>query len=159
MRWSIITVAVALSAGLSPARAQTDAEIKRLVSDMVRQELPNDGIGGAAVAVRIGGRTLFLNFGKAATGRPMTSDALFNLASLRKVFEAVVIAEAVNRGELRLSDRVADDLPELARGHDIRRVTIGQLATHTSGLLLAQDHPPWPDWGYTLPQFIDTLNA
>ena len=34
-----------------------------------------------------------------------------------------------------------------------------QLATHTSGLLLPQDHPPWPDWGYTLPEFIRTLNA
>jgi beta-lactamase class C len=36
---------------------------------------------------------------------------------------------------------------------------LGQLATHTSGLLLPQDHPPWPDWGYTLPEFIRTLNA
>src|SRR5262249_5358495 len=24
---------------------------------------------------------------------------------------------------------------------------------------LPQDHPPWPDWGYTLPEFIGTLNA
>lgn len=83
----------------------------------------------------------------------------FNLASLRKVFEAVVIADAVNREELRLSDRIANDLPELARGHDVGHITFGQLATHTSGLLLPQDHPPWPDWGYTLPKFIDALNS
>ena len=41
----------------------------------------------------------------------------------------------------------------------MRRVTLGQLGTHTSGLLVPQDHPPWPDWGYTLPEFIRTLNA
>lgn len=158
--WLLITaVAMILCAGLTPARADPDAAIERLVSGVIRQELPADGIGGAAVAVRIGGRTLFLNFGMAAAGRPMTSDALFNLASLRKVFEAVVIAEAVNRGELRLSDRVADDVSELARDHDIGRITFGQLATHTSGLLLPQDHPPWPNWGYTLPKFIDALNS
>jgi hypothetical protein len=32
-----------------------------------------------------------------------------------------------------------------------------QLATHTSGLLLPQDHPPWPEQGYALPEFIRTL--
>src|SRR5215471_10596403 len=39
------------------------------------------------------------------------------------------------------------------------RVTIGQLATHTSGLLLPHDHPPWPEQGYTIPEFIGALNA
>jgi hypothetical protein len=48
---------------------------------------------------------------------------------------------------------------ELQQGGDIRQVTLGQLATHTSGLLLPQDHPPWPDWGYTLSEFIHTLNG
>src|SRR5215475_2778730 len=159
MRLFVTTVAMVLFAGLTSARADTDADIERLVSDMIRQELPRDGIGGAAVAVRIGGRTLFLNFGMAAAGQPMTSDALFNLASLRKVFEAVVIADAINRAELRLSDRVADDVSELARSHDLGHITYGQLATHTSGLLLPQDHPPWPNWGYTMPEFIAALNS
>ena len=34
-----------------------------------------------------------------------------------------------------------------------------QLATHTSGLLLPTDHPPWPDASYTLGEFLATLNA
>src|SRR5262249_61155074 len=36
---------------------------------------------------------------------------------------------------------------------------LGQLATHTSGLLLPQDHPPWPTEGYILPEFIQVLAA
>jgi beta-lactamase class C len=48
---------------------------------------------------------------------------------------------------------------ELQQGADIRKVTLGQLATHTSGLLLPQDHPPWPTEGYTLPEFIRVLAA
>src|SRR5207245_11487376 len=59
----------------------------------------------------------------------------------------------------RLDDPVAKYVVELQQGGDIHKVTLGQLATHTSGLLLPQDHPPWPDWGYTLPEFIRTLNA
>jgi beta-lactamase class C len=38
-------------------------------------------------------------------------------------------------------------------------VTLGELATHTSGLLLPTDHPPWPDGSFTLQQFLDMLNA
>ena len=39
------------------------------------------------------------------------------------------------------------------------RVPESAAPMHTSGLLLPQDHPPWPDWGYTLSEFIRTLNA
>jgi len=39
-------------------------------------------------------------------------------------------AQAVERGELRLDDPVAKYLTELQRGGDIRRVTLGQLASH-----------------------------
>jgi len=110
---------------------------------------------------RIEGRSLFFNYGWAdrAGKRPITTDTLFNLASLRKVFETTLLAQAVRNGELELDDPVAKYVVELQRGGDIRQVTLGQLATHTSGLLLPQDHPPWPHWGYTLPEFIRTLNA
>ena len=49
-------------------------------------------------------------------------------------------------------------VPEL-RGDYIKSVTIGELATHTSGLLLPTDHPPWPNDSFTLQQFVDMLNA
>ena len=139
--------------------ADRDAEL--IVTRQVASISPPDGAGGVAVALRIDGRSLFLNYGWAdrANKRPITTDTLFNLASLRKVFEATLLAQAVRNGDLRLDDPVAKYVVELQQGGDIRQVTLGQLATHTSGLLLPQDHPPWPHWGYTLPEFIHTLNA
>jgi beta-lactamase class C len=44
-------------------------------------------------------------------------------------------------------------------GDYIRHVTIGELATHTSGLLLPTDHPPWPNDTFTQSQFFDMLNT
>jgi beta-lactamase class C len=38
-------------------------------------------------------------------------------------------------------------------------VTLGQLASHTSGLLLPTDHPPWPDYRYSLSDFLRVLNT
>jgi beta-lactamase class C len=132
-----------------------------VVAREIQRMLPSGEPGGAAVAVRTEGRTLFFNYGLAdfAAKRPITSDTLFNLASLRKVFEATLLAQAVGNGDLSLDDRASKYVTELRQDSDIGRVTLRQLATHTSGLLLPQDHPPWPHWDYTLPQFIRTLNA
>jgi beta-lactamase class C len=145
----------------APARAETDAALRRLIDSEIRSVLPGDGAGGAAVAVRIGGKTIFYNYGMAdlKNDRPVTSDSLFNLASIGKVFDATLLALSVRRGEIRLDDPATGDLPEIAQGADVRRFTIGQLASHSSGLLLPQDHPPWPEQHYTLPEFFQTLNA
>jgi len=158
MRFLVVATLTALIAG--PAIG-ADRHAERIVTRHIASIVPPDGSGGVAVALRIEGRSLFFNYGWAdrAGKRPITTDTLFNLASLRKVFETTLLAQAVRNGELELDDPVAKYVVELQRGGDIRQVTLGQLATHTSGLLLPQDHPPWPHWGYTLPEFIRTLNA
>src|SRR5262244_1148507 len=155
---SIMALVAAPAAG---ADRQTERIVERMVARHVRSIVPPDGAGGVAVALRIEGQSLFFNYGWAdrAGKRLITIDTLFNLASLRKVFETTLLAQAVRNGEIRLDDSVAKYVVELQQGGDIRQVTLGQLATHTSGLLLPQDHPPWPDRGYTLPEFIHRLNA
>jgi beta-lactamase class C len=157
MRLAITAATVVLIA--APA-ASADAQIEQTVARHISTIVPADGAGGVAVALRLDGRALFFNYGWAdrATKRPITSDTLFNLASLRKVFETTLLAQAVHNRELTLDEPVAKYVSELEQASDIGRVTLGQLATHTSGLLLPQDHPPWPHWGYTLSEFIRTLN-
>src|SRR5262245_26704473 len=134
--------------------------VQGTIAQEIEPQLPHDGIGGAAVAVHIDGRTLFFNYGSAdiAQKRPITSDSLFNLASIRKIFEATVLAQAFERNDLAFDDPVSRYVTELQQGGDIRRVTIGQLVTHTSGLLLPADHPPWVTQPYTLAEFIRILN-
>jgi beta-lactamase class C len=160
MRLASVALITALMAGSAPAGSPvTDSSVERIIA----RELatwPKEP-GGAAVTVRIAGRTLFFNKGMAdqATTRPITSDSLFNLASLGEVFDATLLALAVRQGELSLDDPVDKYVTELQQSGDIREVRLGQLATHTSGLLLPQDHPPWPTEGYTLPEFIGVLAA
>jgi beta-lactamase class C len=162
MRFAVLALIPALIAGpMEVSRAMTDGEVERLVAQEIKPIVPANRAGGTAVAVRIEGRTLFFNYGFAdlADKRSITSDSLFNIASIRKTFEATLLAQAVKRGELDLDDPVARYVVELQQGGYIRRVTFGQLATHTSGLLFPTDHPPWPKHGYTLPEFIRALNT
>ncbi len=162
MRFAAVALIPALMAGSTEvSRAMTDGEVERLVAQEIKPLLPANRAGGAAVAVRLEGRTVFFNYGFAdlADKRPITSDSLFNLASIRKAFEATLLAQAVARGELEFDDPVAKHVVELQQGGYVRRVTIGQLATHTSGLLLRTDYPPWPTCCYTLADFIRAINA
>lgn len=116
--------------------------------------------GGLAAALYAGRHVEFFTYGFAddATKQPVTPDTLFNLASLRKPFEAALAALGTLRAELRLDDALPTYLPELT-GDYVRRVTVGELAAHTSGLLLPTDHPPWPNASYSQAQLIAMLNA
>ena len=139
------------------AEIDMDGRVRHAVaSDLA----PEATVGGLAVAVYTAGHTQLFNYGFAdqAATRPVTSDTLFNLASLRKPFEATLVALGTLRGELSLDDPVSKYFTEL-RGDYVKRLTIGELATHTSGLLLSTDHPPWPNESFTLEQFFNMLNA
>ena len=140
--------------------ADRDSRVREIVAENLAPEATAEHAGGLAVAVTIAGHTLFFNYGVAdqADKRTVTPDALFNLASVRKPFEAALVALGTLRGELRLDDPVSKYVTEL-HGDYVSRITIGELVTHTSGLLLPGDHPPWPNESYSLAEFIDMLNA
>jgi beta-lactamase class C len=136
------------------------AQMRDVVATELAPTATPEHPGGLAAALYAGRHVEFYTYGFAddATKRPVTPDTLFNLASLQKPFEATLVALGALRGELRLDDPPPKYLPEL-NGDYIRRVTVGELATHTSGLLLPTDHPPWPNDSYSQTQFIAMLNA
>jgi beta-lactamase class C len=156
---AIVVLAISNSCFASAGDAQDT--VQRIVDDEILSLVPADDAGGIAIAVRIDGRLRYFagGFADRTERRPITSDSLFNIASLRKPFEATLLALGVQQGKMAFDDSVSKYVPELSTGADIRRVTVGQLATHTSGLLLPHDHPPWPTTRYTLPSFLDTLIA
>lgn len=66
---------------------------------------------------------------------PMKIDTVFDLASLTKpIATATSIMILVEEGKVRIRDRVSTYIPEFAQNGK-RSVTIGQLLTHTSGLI------------------------
>src|SRR5438552_612855 len=155
----IVPVLLLALARATVADIGMDAKVQHIVTADLAPETVGKA-GGLAVAVYAMGHTQFFNYGFAdeSTKRPITSDTLFNLASVRKSFEAILVALGTLRGELNLDDPVNRYVPEL-HGDYIKSVTIGELVAHTSGLLLPTDHPPWPNDSFTLQQFLDMLNA
>ena len=157
-----VTAAALVAASMPAATAARadDAEVEQIVRRHVQPMLI--AAGGMAVVVHIDDRTLFFNYGLADVARkePITSDVLFNLASVTKVFLATLLAQAVKQGEVALEDPVAKYVTELQQGGDIRNVTLGELATHTSGLTrVPQQYEPAHRGPYKLSDFIRYLNS
>ncbi|MEK8126653.1 serine hydrolase domain-containing protein [Paenibacillus filicis] len=58
----------------------------------------------------------------------------FEIGSITKVFVASLLAVLVEEGRLKLTDTVADHVPEVNKHSPAAGVTLQQLSTHTSGL-------------------------
>jgi D-alanyl-D-alanine-carboxypeptidase/D-alanyl-D-alanine-endopeptidase len=72
---------------------------------------------------------------RALDGPAPRADTLFEIGSVTKVFTALLLAEAVTRGELSLDTPVGDLLPEVdVPTRDGVAITVEHLATHTAGL-------------------------
>jgi beta-lactamase class C len=142
-----------------PSWAITDRQVREALEDELDEILTKDNRpGGAAVVVRVDGRTLFFNFGTATRGKAITSEALFNLASLGKTFDVTVLSMAVLQGEVALDDTVGKYVTEL-QDTDAGKLRLDHLVSYTSGLSLPQDLPPWPDEFYDLPKFMNYLKT
>src|SRR6266853_4050071 len=144
-RMKIFAILIGALLAAVPVRGQDN--VAAIVAQKVQPILPGSGKGGGvAVAVQMNGETRFFNYGFAndARNERVTADSIFNLGSVGKLFATTTLAEAVKRGELSLDDPVAKYVTELQRGGDIRRVTLGQLASHTSGLpRVPQQYEGW----------------
>ncbi len=119
------------SADLSAQRlSRVDAVIERAIRE-----------GAAPGAVLLVGRNQAIAYEKVYGDRarepevePMTVDTVFDMASLTKVMAtAVSIMILVERGEVSLSDRAVNYLPEF-EAHEKGEITLLQLLTHYSGL-------------------------
>jgi len=135
--YRLITAAILSVSTLSFAASPLLPGIGAAMQDMVaRQE-----IAGAVTAVVTLDRTLHLeSTGHAdlASNRLMTSDTLFWIASMTKPVTGVAIMMLQDDGKLKLTDPVANYIPEFAGlkspSGQPANLTIIQILTHTSGL-------------------------
>jgi CubicO group peptidase (beta-lactamase class C family) len=128
----------------SPETTVVEAPTAELALDfgeidaLVEQAVRDGKTPGAVVVVGRHDRILHRRaYGERAVlpaRQPMTLDTIFDLASLTKpLVTATLVAWLIERGDLQLSDRVAQHLPRFT-GHGKETITVEQLLLHISGL-------------------------
>lgn len=134
-------------AGVDPRRL--DALVER-----ARREVDEGLLPSAQVAVARHGRlVLFETFGDA------DSQTLYCVFSCTKAIASAAVWLLIERGQLRLGERVADAVPEFGANAKqpsqlLREVTIEHLLLHTAGFPNAPFDPlDWPDRARRLARF------
>ena len=150
--------AAPLSAAWTASPAQEAPPPADELSPLLRERLRHEGVG-LAVA-RFGspaGLELAAVGPRGPEGVPLNFTDLFEIGSITKVFTGLLLADAVQRGELKLDDAVEDLLPFPLRDKEGLPLRFVDLATHRSGLPrlplnLAPRNAddPYADYGETL---------
>lgn len=91
----------------------------------------------ASVVWIVDGKTEFAHFGHTTLpeGPPPANDTVYEIGSITKAFTGILLADMVLNGEVKLETTIGEALPTAsAYPESVRKITLGQLATHSSGL-------------------------
>lgn len=154
---TVAALAGTASAQNSPGSAALDTSLRGAVE---RKDVP-----GVVALITDRQRVLYQGaFGVAdvATGRPLTSDALFRIASMTKPVTSVALMQLIEQGRIGLDDPAEKYLPELANQKVIesfdpatgaytlrpaaRPPTVKHFLTHNSGLAYPFTSAIWRDF-------------
>lgn len=140
----------------------SDRQIHDKLSILMLQLTKADAFSGT-VYVAKNGRPIYAEaFGLAnKTWRiPNQVDTRFNLASVTKMFTAVAVAQLVEQGKLSYGQTVGEVLPGYPNKAIAQTVTIGQLLSHTSGMIGGRalaEKAPVPQSARTLAHWLETF--
>ena len=120
----------------NPAELGLDRMRLEHLTAAIKSDVAQQKYDGAVVIVARGGKIALheaIGFAERASGRTARTDDVFCLFSVTKTLTTATVLQRVDRGELALTTRVADIIPEFGcKGK--QRVTVAQLLSHMGGM-------------------------
>ncbi len=144
----LLVLCVGIGAGgwLAIRQRYTDTpdthDLDARLATLVQTYLARRPHGAVVVGVVQQNRTAIFGYGKLPEGAAPLADTEYEIGSLSKVFTALLLADMVARGDVATTDMLGDLRPRPSDTYDaetrsapaVSVITLGQLATHTSGL-------------------------
>jgi len=114
-------------------------DINKLVNNTEKflKELNNYKELSLAVIIAKNGKPVLkkaYGFANRSFNIPNKIDTKFNLASNNKMFTAVAIMQLVQKGKLKLDDKIGMHIPDFPNDEVKNKVAVYQLLTHTAGM-------------------------
>lgn len=145
--------------------AMSDEAIKNLLRERI--DTNHKGVGIVVGILDEKGQRI-IAYGNTARqhGRDVDGDTIFEIGSVTKVFTCLILADMVQRGEVKLDDPIAKYLPASVKipARNDAQIKLVDLATQTSGLPRLPDNmnpadPQNPYADYTVQQMYDFLSG
>lgn len=117
----------------APAAAELTPQQRAAIDQALTEEMNRSGYPGMVAGVwsRDGSYVTAQGVSDLDTGAPISPDQPTRVGSITKTFTATLILQLVDRGRLRLSDRLSEFFPRVPQA---RRIRIRNLLNHTSGV-------------------------
>ena len=112
----------------------SDSEIQKILAERV--DTYRQSVGVVVGVIEPSGRRI-VTYGRTSANAttPLNGDTLFEIGSMTKVFTSLLLAEAVQRGEVVLTYPIWRYLPASVKVPERgRAITLQDLSTHSSGL-------------------------
>jgi CubicO group peptidase (beta-lactamase class C family) len=126
---SLVLLAHAVTAAVLP-----DKDIRAILADRI--DAQHQGVGIVVGVIDPSGRRTVAYASTKGGEGPVDADTVFEIGSVTKVFTSLLLADAVRRGEVALTDPVSKYLPPNVKVPERggKKITLVDLATHTSSL-------------------------
>jgi D-alanyl-D-alanine-carboxypeptidase/D-alanyl-D-alanine-endopeptidase len=134
----VITVLLAFISTVSIAQSRIIAD-NETIANVLKHRIDTLGRGmGAVVGVIDANGKRVISYGKFdhQESQPLNGDTIFEIGSITKVFTGMLLADMVERGEVKLDDPVQKYLPEKVKlkAKDGIQITLENLSVQNSGL-------------------------
>ena len=102
-----------------------------------RIEVSRHGVGIVVGLVdEQGSRVVAYGHARRGNDEQVTSESVFEVGSVTKVFTSLLLAQMVEAGEVRLDDLISRYVPRPIKSPRVRKVTLLHLSRHTAGFPL-----------------------
>lgn len=162
---ALLYTAAARAQAPAPSAFPSDAQIRQILAERIDVQQQNVGIVVGLIDAS-GRRVVAHGSADLNGGRPVDGDSVFEIGSVTKVFTSLLLADAVKRGEVALTDPISRHLPEDVKvpQRGAQPITLRDLAMHVSALPrlpsnLAPKDKTNPYADYTVQQLYDFLSA
>lgn len=128
------------------------------IDSLILSKMKENRIVGLSVGIVKDGESFYSKgYGYTSVDKnyQVTENTVFLTASITKVFTASAIMQFVEKGEMNLTDKLIDHLPDFTmRDKRYKLITIEHLLTHSSGLPWEHKFKKSPDDSTALEQFV-----
>ena len=136
------------------------------VSTTIKKRIAEGITPSIAIAIIDENGIQYFNFGKTSEkGKEVDEHTIYEIGSISKVFTAILLAQQVLDGDLKLDDKINDYLPAEVKVPVMgkQEITFGNLSDHTSGLPRMPDNftpanPNNPFADYTVDKMYEFIS-
>ena len=156
----ISTILLIITSTLYSYSQNIDTNISSAIDSIVEKSIKEYSIVGISIGIVNKGNSYTKHYGitDISENYSVSDSTMFHIASISKIFTTTAILQLIEKGKLKLNDRLVDIIPSFKmKDKRHKKITIEHLLTHSSGLMWDNKLKESPDNHSSVQLYVDNL--